>query len=151
SPPPRGRPCAERVCGAVPRGATHPRPAQSNVQSVDHRGDVAGPIQGELHQLVERMRALTRATAAYVLMVEDDELVQRAVSGAPPAATRLRLARPGLCSTALSTGEPILCPDLEADTRPHQGDAREHRMRSTVIVPVTADSGPVAVLIVSAD
>jgi diguanylate cyclase (GGDEF)-like protein/PAS domain S-box-containing protein len=118
---------------------------------VDQRGDVDGPIQGELDQLVERMRALTRATAAYVLMVEDNELVQRAVSGAPADGTRLRLDRPGLCSTALATGEPLLCPDLETDTRTHQGNAREHRMRSTVIVPVTAASGPVAVLIVSAD
>jgi diguanylate cyclase (GGDEF)-like protein/PAS domain S-box-containing protein len=112
---------------------------------------VDGPIQAELDLLVERMRALTRATSAYVLMVEDDELVQRAVSGAPADGTRISLSRPGLCATALATGEPLLCPDLQLDTRPHQGNAREHGMRSVVIVPVTADSGPVAVLIVSAD
>jgi diguanylate cyclase (GGDEF)-like protein/PAS domain S-box-containing protein len=110
---------------------------------------VDGPIQGELHQLVERMRALTRATAAYVLMVEHDELVQRAVSGAPPDGTRLPLAG-GMCGVALSTGEPILCADILEHPHSNQKLAREHGMRSVVIVPVTADSGPVAVLIVSA-
>jgi diguanylate cyclase (GGDEF)-like protein/PAS domain S-box-containing protein len=111
---------------------------------------VAGPIQAELDLLVERMRALTRATSAYVLMVEDDQLVQRAVSGAPADGTRIPLDS-GLCGTALATGEPIVCPDLELEPRANQRSARKHRMRSTVIVPVAADSGPVAVLIVSAD
>ena len=109
-----------------------------------------GPIQGELHQLVERMRALTRATAAYVLMVEDDELVQRAVSGAPADGTRLPL-NGSMCGVALSTGEPILCADILEHPSANRQHAREHGMRSVVIVPVSADSGPVAVLIVSAD
>ena len=100
--------------------------------------------------LVERMRALTRATAAHVLMVENDALVQRAASGAPYQGTRLPLDR-GLCGIALSTGEPILCPDIEADPRANHADARDYGMRSVVVAPVNADSGPVAILIISSD
>jgi diguanylate cyclase (GGDEF)-like protein/PAS domain S-box-containing protein len=111
---------------------------------------VDGPIQAELDLLVERMRAFTRATAAHVLMVEDDVLVQRAASGAPFQGTRIPLDA-GLCGIALSTGQPVLCPDIEAEPLANHKDARDYGMRSVVIAPVTAGSGPVGILIVSSD
>ncbi len=105
-------------------------------------------MKAELDLLVERMRALTGATAAHVLMLEDGELVQRAACGIQERIARTPRDR-GLCGVALSTGRPVLSRDVETDPRAYLPGGREYGMRSVVIVPVSAGSHPAGLLIVS--
>jgi diguanylate cyclase (GGDEF)-like protein/PAS domain S-box-containing protein len=109
---------------------------------------VDAPLKAELDLLVERMRALTGATSAHVLLVEDDELVMRAASGVPNRPDRVPRGR-GLVGIALDTRRPILCADIETDPRAWVARGRAWNTRSVVIVPVVIEPAPVALLIVS--
>jgi diguanylate cyclase (GGDEF)-like protein/PAS domain S-box-containing protein len=105
-------------------------------------------MKSELDLLAERMRALTRATSSYVLMLEDADLVQRAASGSG----RAELVQPadrGLCGEAMRTGAPVVCDDIEADDRADLEHGRTERTRSTVLMPVIAEGMAVALLVVS--
>jgi diguanylate cyclase (GGDEF)-like protein/PAS domain S-box-containing protein len=105
-------------------------------------------MKAELDLLVERMRALTGASAAHVLLVEGDELVQRAASGRHIADVRVPIER-GLCGVAFRTGEPVVCRDIETDDRSHRENARAADVRSVVIAPVLDGGEPLGALVIS--
>ncbi len=104
-------------------------------------------MKAELELLVERMQALTCATSAYVLLVEDEDLVQRASSGA--TGTVRGSLENGLCGHAIRTCAPVLCADIETDPRADVVRGRAAGTRSAVIVPVLSEGIPAALLIVS--
>jgi diguanylate cyclase (GGDEF)-like protein/PAS domain S-box-containing protein len=105
-------------------------------------------MEPELDLLVERMRALTGATSAHVLIAEGDELVMRAASGVRLRADRAPRDR-GMVGVVMETGEPILCTDVETDARAWKERGRLWDTRSAVIYPVIVDGRPAALLIVT--
>ena len=97
--------------------------------------------------VAERMRPLTGADGAAVELVEGDELVYRAVSGALSAhlGTRLDVGASisGLC---VRTGEILRSDDTETDERVDREITRRIGARSMVVVPLYHDRRTVGVL-----
>jgi diguanylate cyclase (GGDEF)-like protein/PAS domain S-box-containing protein len=107
-------------------------------------------MTAELDLLVERMRALTHAAAAYVFLVEEGMLVQRAVSGRPAGDVRFPLDH-GLAGVALRTREPVLCHDSETDPRANRAACRAAGARSVIVAPVLGPGAPLGVLVIFSD
>ena len=93
------------------------------------------------------MRAVPRAEGGGIEMREGGELVYRSGRGslAPHVGLRLPLAG-SLSGTALTTGEPILCPDVAADSRVKRDLVAVLGMRSALYVPVRRGGEAVGVL-----
>jgi PAS domain S-box-containing protein len=102
--------------------------------------------------VVERARELTGADSAVVEMVEGEELVYRAASGAAAAFIGLRLR----VATSLSgrcvrdgTGTLLRCDDAEHDPRVDAAACRRVGARSMLVAPLRTDAGVLGVLKVS--
>lgn len=94
-------------------------------------------LDAVMSEIVIQARRLTRADAAVVEMVEEDEMVYRAVAGSsePYLGLRLKIATSlsGLCVTS---GEIVLCDDSETDPRVDRDATRKVGARSMVVVPL---------------
>jgi GAF domain-containing protein len=105
---------------------------------------VAAPNTEEvLSKIVEESARLLKAEAGCLRLLEGDELVVRAETGATAVATRSRIgAREGLSATVVMTGRPLAVEDLAADIRYHserQGAASEPGCESFLGVPLKAN------------
>jgi PAS domain S-box-containing protein len=113
----------------------------------------AGPASGgDLPAILDTlvagaMRAVPQAEGGGIEMREGGELVYRSGRGslAPHVGLRLPLAG-SLSGAALTTGEPILCPDVAADPRVKRDLVAVLGMRSALYVPVHRGGEAVGVL-----
>jgi diguanylate cyclase (GGDEF)-like protein len=106
-----------------------------------------------LEMVLARSEELTGADGAAVEVVEDDDMVYRAVSGIVSSMLGLRLdvtdSLSGLC---VAEAEPLRCDETLADDRIDQDTCRRAGIRSMLVVPLVVDGPrPIGVLkIVSA-
>jgi TonB family protein len=96
--------------------------------------------------IVERMRNLTRATAAAIALVDGGEIVCRASSGNAPSVGARVDPDAGLSGECVRTGEIVRCEDTETDRRADRLVCRRLDLRSIVIVPVRIQGGLAGVL-----
>ncbi|TAL12197.1 MAG: PAS domain S-box protein [Nitrospirae bacterium] len=90
-----------------------------------------------MNLIAERTQALTRASGAAIELVEGEELVLRAASGAATSPLGLRLkAAGGLSGQCVRTGEVLRCDDTGTDTRADLSASRQAGNRSLVVAPV---------------
>ena len=99
-----------------------------------------------------RAQGLTQATGGVIEIVEGDDMVYRAASGVAANLIGLRLPRNvSLSGSAVSSGQPLLCNDIEKDDRVHKETSRKLGARSVVLVPLREGSTTVGVLKVISD
>jgi diguanylate cyclase (GGDEF)-like protein len=94
-------------------------------------------LAGVMTLVAERAQEITGASGAIVEIVEDRDMVYRAVSGAAGGMVGVRLRRDaslsGLC---VSTGNTLRCDDSETDARVDRDACRRVGLRSMVAVPL---------------
>jgi diguanylate cyclase (GGDEF)-like protein len=104
-------------------------------------------LQAAMTEIVAQAHRLTRADAAVVEMLDDDELVYRAVAGSAERFEGLRMkAATSLSGRSVRSGEILWCQDAGNDPRVDLATAREAGARSMVIVPLVHRRKPVGVL-----
>ncbi len=107
-------------------------------------------LDAVMNEVVTQTRRLTRADGAVVELVEEDEMVYRAVAGSsePYLGLRLKIVT-SLSGVCVSTGEIVLCDDSETDPRVDRDAARKVGARSMVVVPLRHRESVAGVLKVS--
>lgn len=132
-------------------------PARDSPQSSDRlRGVIRAQTEianlgldlGAVMALVtQRVLDLTPAAGAVVELLEGDEMVYRATSGAAEPHLGLRLASEnslsGLCIASNAT---LICDDSDSDPRVDQEACRLIGLRSMIVVPLRHDADVVGVL-----
>lgn len=90
-----------------------------------------------MNLIVERAQTLTRAGGAVIELVEGDEMVPRAASGAAAAhlGVRFKMAT-SLSGQSVRTGEVMRCDDTENDARVDPAACRQAGIRSMIVVPL---------------
>jgi TonB family protein len=96
--------------------------------------------------VVERVRNVTRATAAAIALEDGGAVVCRASSGNAPAVGARLDPNSGLSGECIRTGEIVRCEDTETDPRADRLVCRKLELRSIVIVPVRVQGRPAGVL-----
>lgn len=98
--------------------------------------------------LVERACVLANAKGGALDLVEADELVCHASSGAQslPVGTRLGM-QSSLAGIVVHTRETLVCDDVHSDLRSDQFATQQTGARSVVAVPVLVDDDVIAVLV----
>ena len=109
---------------------------------IETQGAVAaaeGDLDAVLSTLVEgALRAVVSADGAAIELREGDELVYRSVAGTLAGHLGTRLPVDGsLAGACLTSGEPILCPDVLRDPRVRADAVATLRLRSCILLPVT--------------
>ncbi|MEH2144398.1 PAS domain S-box protein [Nostoc sp.] len=101
--------------------------------------------------IVDRVQQLTQADGSVIEIVEGDELVYRAASGAvaPYVGLRLNIAT-SLSGQCIQTGKILNCTDTETDPRVALAACRRLGVRSMIVVPLCDQENTVGVLKVSA-
>ena len=93
------------------------------------------------------MRAIPQAEGGVIELREGDELVYRSGRGALAAHVGRRLSLDGsLSGHCLTTGKPVLCPDVLLDPRVNRDAIVSLGMRSAIYVPVARGSANIGVL-----
>lgn len=101
--------------------------------------------------VTRRAQELVGATGAVVELVEDDEMVYRAVSGLAAGSLGLRLQRAGsLSGLCVENSELLICADSETDTRVDVEACRRLGLRSMIVVPLPYGGQTIGVLKVMA-
>jgi diguanylate cyclase (GGDEF)-like protein len=104
-------------------------------------------LGGVMEMVAERAQEITRATGAVVELVEDEDMVYRAVAGDAAGMLGVRLKRgtslSGLC---VATAETLRCDDSDDDRRVDRDACRRVGLRSMVVVPLIHNGGAVGVL-----
>jgi PAS domain S-box-containing protein len=96
---------------------------------------------------VNRTPEVTNGNGAVVELVEGDELVYRAASGAARAQLGLRLsANNSLSGQAVREGRPLRCDNVDLDTRVDGAACRAIGIRSMIIAPLTQKGKAVGAL-----
>ena len=107
-------------------------------------------LNAVMNLIAERAQRLTRAAGAAVELLEGDEMVYRAATGAIAPALGLRLkSADSLSGLCVRTGTPLRCDDTEADDRVNKEACRKVGIRSMIVVPLRHDRRTVGVLKVS--
>jgi signal transduction histidine kinase/putative methionine-R-sulfoxide reductase with GAF domain len=97
--------------------------------------------------IAERAQKLTRAKGAAIELIERDELVYRAGTGAASRHVGLRLAiASSLSGECMRLNEILRCDDTERDPRVNREACHKIGLRSMVVVPLYHNGGPVGVL-----
>ena len=88
--------------------------------------------------IVQRIRGLTRADGAAIVLGDSKLMTCRAATGsAPPAGVELR-PEAGISGECVRTGVTVRCEDAELDPRVDREACRSINLRSAVIVPLFA-------------
>ncbi len=99
-----------------------------------------------LRLVVERSRALTRASGAAIALADKDEMVCRARTGvAPDLGARFR-PDSGLSGEAVRTAKTVRCTDTADDPRVDRVACERLNVRSIVITPVLSGSAVIGVI-----
>jgi len=97
--------------------------------------------------IVNQAQQLTNADGAVIELVEKDELVYRAVSGAASGHLGLRLnPATSFSGCCLQTGKLLYCQDTEADPRVNRIACRKIGVRSMIAVPLLHQQERIGVL-----
>jgi TonB family protein len=100
-----------------------------------HSADLALDLL--LNEIVEQARLATTATGAAIALIQDDELVCRATTGANAPGLGDRLStRTGLSGACIQTRRVQRCDDTEIDPRVDAASFRGLEVRSILAVPV---------------
>jgi CheY-like chemotaxis protein len=109
--------------------------------------ELLGDYQSLLESICRRTQRMVPATGVVVELPEGDEIVYRACTGTAAGHQGLRVkAANSLSGLALRTGEILVSEDTETDARVDREACRQVRVRSMVVVPLKAASGPIGVL-----
>ncbi|MEL4181076.1 GGDEF domain-containing protein [Roseateles sp. PN1] len=104
-------------------------------------------LGGLMSLVVSRTLELVDAEGAVIELVEGDDLVYRAVSGAMSAQLGSRVKRGrSLSGTCLSEGRSLICEDSETDLRVDLEACRRVGVRSLLVIPLTHAGETVGVL-----
>lgn len=104
-------------------------------------------LGGVMDLVAHRAQDLTGATGAAVELLEDGEMVYRAVSGSAGGQLGMRLdANKSLSGHCLRIGEAVTCADSETDLRVDRDACRRIGLRSMVVVPLLHDNQALGVL-----
>ena len=124
---------ASRSLAGVPGGLPGREPLLPSPRL--HRGTGISP-QDAWSVVIERIRAVTGASAAAIAMREADEFICRASAGAaPPPGVALDHTQ-GLSAECIRTGTTVVCDDAEKDSRIGQETRRKLGLRSAVVMPL---------------
>ena len=105
--------------------------------------DLAGVMSLSVHGTLE----LVDADGAAIELAEGEDLVYRAVAGAASHQLGVRVRRDGsLSGTCLRQGIPLICDDVDTDSRVDLQDCRRVGLRSMVVLPLSHQGTPVGVL-----
>lgn len=107
-----------------------------------------GPKLGEVMDLVvERTLGLVRADGAAIELLEEGDMVYRAVSGSAHGHLGLRLrADTSLSGLCVKTGEVLRCDDAETDPRVDRAACQAVGLRSMLVMPLLHQGTTVGVL-----
>jgi len=146
---------ARDITGARRRERALAREAERLATVIDTQQAVAtaGPdLGGVMRVACERLQRLTRAPAAAVFLLEDDQLILCEGRGFATAHVGFRLPRQtGLASLVLATGEMLRCDDTATDPRVDPAVARALGARSALFLPLPAAGATQAVLALWSD
>ena len=105
--------------------------------------DLAGVMSLSVHGTLE----LVDADGAAIELAEGEDLVYRAVAGAASHQLGVRVRRDGsLSGTCLRQGIPLICDDVDVDSRVDLEACRRVGLRSMVVLPLAHQGSPVGVL-----
>src|SRR4029077_10416545 len=104
------------------------------------------PIDSLLNQVVSGVSSITRAQGAAIAVCDQWGVVCRASIGeAPEVGSRLR-PDSALTREAFETAQVVVCEDTETDYRVRRSTAKSLRLRSAVVVPITAEKNVLGVI-----
>ncbi len=99
-----------------------------------------------LKNVIERLSAITLADGAAIAVCDQWGVVCRASVGeAPEVGSRLR-PDSALTREAFETAQVVVCEDTETDYRVRRSTAKSLRLRSAVVVPITAEKNVLGVI-----
>ena len=122
------------------------------IDTVRHINAVALQASDVMRVVCEHAEAVTGATGGIVELVEGDDMVCRAATGAARSALSFR--RPwntGLSGLCMTQGESFRCDEAELDPRVDRESCRDMGINSMIVVPVLRGGAPVGVLQVISD
>ncbi|MDP9293061.1 MAG: EAL domain-containing protein [Actinomycetota bacterium] len=105
-------------------------------------------LKAVMQRIADRTRELTGGSSAAVRLLDGDDLVCGATSGAPDAQRPHRLpVGNNLAGHAMRSGRSLLCLDTETDERVDSELSRSRGIRSIIAVPLLHAGEPVGLLL----
>lgn len=104
-------------------------------------------LQNAMEVITRRTQQITRADGAVIEMLEDGEMVYKAVSGTMEPFLNMRIkAKGSLSGLCIESANALRCDDSEADERVDKVACRKVGLRSMIVVPLIHNSETVGVL-----